>query len=90
MLENLLVDCHQNVIATDFGFANHFEHRTDDGTQKSCGSPSYAAPKLVIAEGLYSTSVLPLTSGPMVSSCMPYSPTISPLTTIQPIQTVAT
>lgn len=52
-LENLLLDRHRNVIITDFGFANRFEHRPDDLMQTSCGSPCYAAPELVISEGLY-------------------------------------
>ncbi|KAJ6490202.1 kinase-like domain-containing protein [Mycena vitilis] len=39
-LENLLLDRHRNVIITDFGFANRFEHRADDLMQTSCGSPS--------------------------------------------------
>ncbi|KAI6119103.1 Pkinase-domain-containing protein [Pisolithus croceorrhizus] len=52
-LENLLLDRHRNVIITDFGFANRFEHRADDLMQTSCGSPCYAAPELVISEGLY-------------------------------------
>lgn len=52
-LENLLLDRQRNVIITDFGFANRFEHRSDDLMQTSCGSPCYAAPELVISEGLY-------------------------------------
>ena len=35
-LENLLLDRHRNVIITDFGFANRFEHRSDDLMQTSC------------------------------------------------------
>ncbi len=52
-LENLLLDKHRNVIITDFGFANRFEHKVDDLMATSCGSPCYAAPELVISEGLY-------------------------------------
>lgn len=52
-LENLLLDRNRNVIITDFGFANHFEKKQDDLMQTSCGSPCYAAPELVISEGLY-------------------------------------
>ena len=52
-LENLLLDRNRNVIITDFGFANHFEKKKDDLMQTSCGSPCYAAPELVISEGLY-------------------------------------
>ena len=52
-LENLLLDKNRNVIITDFGFANRFQHRPDDLMATSCGSPCYAAPELVISEGLY-------------------------------------
>jgi serine/threonine protein kinase len=52
-LENLLLDKHRNVIITDFGFANRFEQKQDDLMSTSCGSPCYAAPELVISEGLY-------------------------------------
>ena len=61
-LENLLLDRHRNVIITDFGFANHFEHRSDDLMQTSCGSPCYAAPELVISEGLYVGSAVDIWS----------------------------
>ncbi|KAL4078032.1 Pkinase-domain-containing protein [Scleroderma citrinum] len=61
-LENLLLDRHRNVIITDFGFANRFEHRTDDLMQTSCGSPCYAAPELVISEGLYVGSAVDIWS----------------------------
>jgi protein-serine/threonine kinase len=61
-LENLLLDRHRNVIVTDFGFANRFEHRTDDLMQTSCGSPCYAAPELVISEGLYVGSAVDIWS----------------------------
>lgn len=61
-LENLLLDRHRNVIITDFGFANHFEHRPDDLMQTSCGSPCYAAPELVVSEGLYVGSAVDIWS----------------------------
>lgn len=61
-LENLLLDRHRNVIVTDFGFANRFEHRSDDLMQTSCGSPCYAAPELVISEGLYVGSAVDIWS----------------------------
>ncbi|GJJ09162.1 hypothetical protein Clacol_003384 [Clathrus columnatus] len=61
-LENLLLDRSRNVIITDFGFANRFEHRADDLMQTSCGSPCYAAPELVISEGLYVGSAVDIWS----------------------------
>ena len=61
-LENLLLDRNRNVIITDFGFANRFEHRTDDLMQTSCGSPCYAAPELVISEGAYVGSAVDIWS----------------------------
>lgn len=61
-LENLLLDRQRNVIITDFGFANRFEHRADDLMQTSCGSPCYAAPELVISEGLYVGSAVDIWS----------------------------
>ena len=61
-LENLLLDRNRNVIITDFGFANRFEHRADDLMQTSCGSPCYAAPELVISEGLYVGSAVDIWS----------------------------
>ncbi|KAI0920270.1 hypothetical protein AcW1_002059 [Taiwanofungus camphoratus] len=61
-LENLLLDRHRNVIITDFGFANRFEHRADDLMQTSCGSPCYAAPELVISDGLYVGSAVDIWS----------------------------
>lgn len=61
-LENLLLDKNRNVIITDFGFANRFEHRADDLMQTSCGSPCYAAPELVISEGLYVGSAVDIWS----------------------------
>ena len=84
-LENLLLDAKENIIITDFGFANNFDpaeklpedyerhlhdreylrthgldKQRDDQTrpgdlmQTSCGSPCYAAPELVVSDGLYS------------------------------------
>lgn len=38
---------------TDFGFANQFDSTTKDLMSTSCGSPCYAAPELVISDGLY-------------------------------------
>ena len=61
-LENLLLDRNRNVIITDFGFANRFEHRADDLMQTSCGSPCYAAPELVISEGAYVGSAVDIWS----------------------------
>ncbi|KAF8127635.1 Pkinase-domain-containing protein [Boletus edulis] len=61
-LENLLLDRNRNIIITDFGFANRFEHRADDLMQTSCGSPCYAAPELVISEGLYVGSAVDIWS----------------------------
>lgn len=61
-LENLLLDRNRNVIITDFGFANRFEHRKDDLMQTSCGSPCYAAPELVISDGLYVGSAVDIWS----------------------------
>lgn len=61
-LENLLLDRNRNVIITDFGFANRFEHKADDLMRTSCGSPCYAAPELVISEGLYVGSAVDIWS----------------------------
>ena len=52
-LENLLLDRNRNVIITDFGFANDFSARENDLMATSCGSPCYAAPELVVQDGLY-------------------------------------
>ncbi|KAI8997310.1 hypothetical protein BDB01DRAFT_770602 [Pilobolus umbonatus] len=52
-LENLLLDRHRNVIITDFGFANQFSSPSDDLMATSCGSPCYAAPELVMNQGMY-------------------------------------
>lgn len=55
-LENLLLDRNRNVIITDFGFANNFSDRAHDLMATSCGSPCYAAPELVVQDGLYNGS----------------------------------
>ncbi|OBZ86848.1 Fatty acyl-CoA synthetase and RNA processing-associated kinase 1 [Choanephora cucurbitarum] len=52
-LENLLLDKHRNVLITDFGFANQFSSAQDDLMSTSCGSPCYAAPELVMNQGVY-------------------------------------
>ncbi|WFD41970.1 hypothetical protein MPSI1_000608 [Malassezia psittaci] len=52
-LENLLLDRDRNVIITDFGFANNFAARGNDLMATSCGSPCYAAPELVVQDGMY-------------------------------------
>ncbi len=83
-LENLLLDRNENVIITDFGFANKFDptdelgdkvesrlydrgfvkkmnleavqkngFRRGDLMATSCGSPCYAAPELVVSDGIY-------------------------------------
>lgn len=57
-LENLLLDRNRNVIITDFGFANNFENKRDDLMATSCGSPCYAAPELVVQDGLYAGSAV--------------------------------
>lgn len=57
-MENLLLDRNRNVIITDFGFANNFENRKDDLMATSCGSPCYAAPELVVQDGLYAGSAV--------------------------------
>ena len=52
-LDTVLLDRNRNVIITDFCSSNYFGNRIDDLMQTSCGSPYYAAPELVISEGLY-------------------------------------
>ena len=63
------MDQNRNIIITDFGFANTFNsqevgdndnivaspdnRRVGDLMQTSCGSPCYAAPELVVTDGLY-------------------------------------
>lgn len=76
-LENLLLDKHRNIIITDFGFANRFEHAADDLMSTSCGSPCYAAPELVVSEGLYVGSAVDVWSCgvilyAMLSGYLPY------------------
>ncbi|KAG0192227.1 hypothetical protein DFQ28_009801 [Apophysomyces sp. BC1034] len=61
-LENLLLDRHRNIIVTDFGFANHFSSESDDLMETSCGSPCYAAPELVVNDGLYAGSAVDIWS----------------------------
>ncbi|KAJ8662780.1 hypothetical protein O0I10_001744 [Lichtheimia ornata] len=61
-LENLLLDRNRCVIITDFGFANQFSSTKDDLMSTSCGSPCYAAPELVISEGLYVGSAVDIWS----------------------------
>ena len=60
-LENLL-GWQRNVIITDFCFANRFEHKDDELMQKTCGSPFYAAPELVISDGIYVESAVDIWS----------------------------
>lgn len=60
--ENLLLDRHRNVIITDFGFANQFAAAKDDLMATSCGSPCYAAPELVVSDGLYVGSAVDIWS----------------------------
>ncbi|KAI7868303.1 kinase-like domain-containing protein, partial [Spinellus fusiger] len=60
-LENLLLDRNRNVIVSDFGFANQFEDE-DDLMATSCGSPCYAAPELVVTDGLYAGSAVDIWS----------------------------
>ncbi|WWD16781.1 hypothetical protein CI109_101213 [Kwoniella shandongensis] len=76
-LENLLLDKHRNIIITDFGFANRFDHEQDDLMATSCGSPCYAAPELVVSEGLYVGSAVDIWSCgvilyAMLSGYLPY------------------
>ncbi|RCH82827.1 hypothetical protein CU098_005233, partial [Rhizopus stolonifer] len=52
-LENLLLDKNRNVLITDFGFANQYTSAVDDLMSTSCGSPCYAAPELVMNQGVY-------------------------------------
>jgi len=61
-LENLLLDRNRNIIITDFGFANQFGSANTDLMATSCGSPCYAAPELVISEGLYVGSAVDIWS----------------------------
>jgi len=56
------LDRNRNIIITDFGFANKFNGTNDDLMATSCGSPCYAAPELVISEGLYVGSAVDIWS----------------------------
>lgn len=47
------MDRNRNVLITDFGFANQFSSALDDLMSTSCGSPCYAAPELVMNQGVY-------------------------------------
>ncbi|KAF7729460.1 hypothetical protein EC973_004440 [Apophysomyces ossiformis] len=60
--ENLLLDKNRSIVITDFGFANLFASARDDLMSTSCGSPCYAAPELVISEGLYVGSAVDIWS----------------------------
>lgn len=51
-LENLLLDKHENLIITDFGFVNEF-FAHNELMKTSCGSPCYAAPELVVSTKPY-------------------------------------
>ncbi|KAI9278895.1 kinase-like domain-containing protein [Phascolomyces articulosus] len=58
-LENLLLDRNRNIVVTDFGFANN---KQDGLMATSCGSPCYAAPELVVNEGMYAGSAVDIWS----------------------------
>ncbi|CCD24945.1 putative serine/threonine protein kinase KIN4 NDAI_0E01290 [Naumovozyma dairenensis CBS 421] len=51
-LENLLLDKNENLIITDFGFVNEF-FGSNELMKRSCGSPCYAAPELVLSTEPY-------------------------------------
>ncbi|CCC69149.1 hypothetical protein NCAS_0C01590 [Naumovozyma castellii] len=51
-LENLLLDKHENLIITDFGFVSEF-YSHGELMKTSCGSPCYAAPELVVSTKPY-------------------------------------
>ena len=51
-LENLLLDKHENLVITDFGFVNEF-FKDNELMNTSCGSPCYAAPELVVSTKPY-------------------------------------
>lgn len=51
-LENLLLDKHENLVITDFGFVNEFFAHSEL-MKTSCGSPCYAAPELVVSSKPY-------------------------------------
>ncbi|GEQ72002.1 hypothetical protein JCM33374_g5688 [Metschnikowia sp. JCM 33374] len=52
-LENLLLDKHNNIIISDFGFVNSYNKSKNDLMKTSCGSPCYAAPELVLTQSPY-------------------------------------
>ncbi|PVZ99973.1 hypothetical protein BB558_003996 [Smittium angustum] len=56
--ENLLLDWNRNIKVTDFGFANHFDAEYGELMMTSCGSPCYAAPELVVSNGMYAGTVV--------------------------------
>jgi len=49
-LENILIDRDNQLVLTDFGFANFYRSKLSQMIQlvTSCGSPCYAAPELVL------------------------------------------
>lgn len=57
-----MLDRDRNIIITDFGFANQFSSAKDDLMATSCGSPCYAAPELVVSEGMYVGSAVDIWS----------------------------
>ncbi|KAI8376026.1 kinase-like domain-containing protein, partial [Radiomyces spectabilis] len=61
-LENLLLDKHRNIVVSDFGFANQFTSDFNDLMATSCGSPCYAAPELIVNDGLYAGSAVDIWS----------------------------
>lgn len=46
-LENVLLDCHQNVKICDFGFSKYFATRELSNTY--CGSKAYASPEILLS-----------------------------------------
>ena len=61
-LENLLLDWYKNMRIVGFGFANQFQYKTGDLMQTSCGSLCYAAPELVVSDGVYVGSAVDIWS----------------------------
>ncbi|PVU98121.1 hypothetical protein BB561_000109 [Smittium simulii] len=61
-LENLLLDWNKNVKITDFGFANVFDPNYGEFMMTSCGSPCYAAPELVVSDGMYAGTTVDIWS----------------------------
>lgn len=57
-LENLLLDSHEGLVITDFGFANQFASEADI-FKTACGSPCYASPELVLDRSVRRPSPLP-------------------------------